>query len=166
MKDRIVLVGFMGAGKSTVGALLADRLGYRLVDLDEEIVVEQGRSINQIFQQEGESQFRDYETATLQQVMSQHKVVVSSGGGVVGRDENWVLMTERAVVVYLCCNWSTVQQRLQGTTDRPLVNSSDLKQLQDLYQKRLPLYQRAEIIVETDGLLPEQVVTLILEELR
>ena len=162
MKKNILLVGFMGSGKSTVGQILASRLHWSFVDLDEQIVITEGCSINQIFDDQGETAFRACETRQLQQYVSCQKMVLATGGGVIGLEENWSLMRKTGAVVYLHSEWETIQHRLHGSTERPLVNQGSDEQLRQLYLKRLPLYRQADHCVATDGLNPEQVVEQIL----
>jgi shikimate kinase len=160
-RPNIFLLGFMGAGKTTIGKLLAAALGMHFVDLDDRIVSHHGCSINDIFSQHGEDVFRSFETQALDQVAQASNQVVSTGGGIVGRNENWPLMQRGGVTLFLECQWETIVQRLKESTDRPLVNQNSLQGLNALYQSRLPLYGQADYVVQVDGLTPPEIVEAI-----
>jgi shikimate kinase len=139
----------MGAGKTTVGRLLADRLNRAFLDTDEMVVEREGRSIPDIFESVGEPAFRDLETQTLTEISKlSTSVVVSLGGGVVLRDENWQLIHESGVCCYL--NWpiQTLLNRILNDRNRPLVAGTRGKdrelRLIALWQERQPFYSRAD----------------------
>jgi len=159
---KIILIGFMGAGKTTVGSLLAQRLCCNFIDLDEEIVKFECCSINDIFQRKGESAFRICESDALKRVSTDSCFVLSTGGGIIGSSHNWTLMREKGTIIYLHCDWDVLQLRLKSSTARPLVNQGDADRLHQLYLSRLPLYQQADFIVDANGLSPDQIVTQIL----
>jgi shikimate kinase len=145
----IVLVGFMGAGKTTVGRLLAKMAGLDFIDLDAEIVRLAGRTIPEIFCQDGEEVFRDLESRALCAVLSRQNMVLATGGGVVGRSENWTLMRRLGVIIYLRVSWDVLRLRLSSSTDRPLANAAHgWEQVRELFEKRLPLYQQADHTVD------------------
>lgn len=147
----IVLIGFMGAGKSSVGSELAHITGKRLVDLDELIVRRQVRTIAEIFAEEGETAFRDYETAALESLTGAD-LVVATGGGIVGRPENWTLMRRMGTVVYLRADWLTLRTRITGCTKRPLATADrSEEEIVALFERRLPLYEQADLVFDTDG---------------
>ncbi|MFO7830813.1 MAG: shikimate kinase [Desulfuromonadaceae bacterium] len=152
----------MGAGKSTVGTLLAHALGLDFIDTDQLIVQRHCMSINSIFAHYGEAYFRSCETAVLQELDSiseAESMIVSTGGGIVGREENIRLMHMHGTIVYLHASWDTLRQRLSDVSDRPLaLNGSDDK-LHTLWAQRLPQYRNADIEIDTSGLSPHQVVT-------
>jgi shikimate kinase len=159
----IVLVGFMGAGKSSVGLELARLTGLRLVDLDRLIVDRQGRSIKDIFAAEGEGAFRGYETEALCSLSDAAGLVVATGGGVVGRPDNWELMRRMGPVVYLRASWPVLRARIAGCSERPLAAPDrDEDQVESLLRQRLPLYERADLIVDTD----HKPIREIAEEIR
>lgn len=161
--DNLVLVGFMGAGKSTVGRELERLGGFRLVDLDALIVDLAGRSIPEIFASEGEEQFREYEAAALRSLDGAHRAVIATGGGIVGRAENWPVMRRLGPVVYLRATWATLQQRLAGSKGRPLADAGqELSRVEELWRRRLPLYEKADICVDTDGLTASAVARIVL----
>lgn len=163
MEKKIVyLVGFMGVGKSTVGCILADQLKCSFIDTDEEIESIAGRDISQIFADQGELSFRDLESQVLTQVSSLGISVVSTGGGAVGRPENWLTMNQSGIVIYLYADWSTIESRLLDTTNRPLADNGTDEKLHRLWRSRQPLYRQADKVIITDQLEPQQVVEQIL----
>ncbi|OQY21185.1 MAG: hypothetical protein B6I37_09115 [Desulfobacteraceae bacterium 4572_35.2] len=162
LKNVVYLVGFMAVGKSTVGRQLADVLGYHFFDTDAEIELSSGLKISQIFEQQGEQAFRDLETKALARLKGHDRAVVSTGGGIVGSVDNWHIMKQSGTVVYLHADWSTIESRLVDTSHRPLAKNGTDTQLHQLWQKRLPLYQQADVTIVTDQLNPQQVVDEIL----
>ena len=165
-QENIFLTGFMGAGKSTVGKLLADLLGCAFNDLDEMIVQREGRTIADIFAAESECYFRDRETAILKELCSQPSAVYATGGGLVVRDENRIQMQRLGRVVYLKASWPTLKMRLQSSTGRPLITPvKDWTKLKKLWSERQPFYEAADVVVATDGLTPLQVAQKIVSGL-
>ena len=148
----IYLVGFMGSGKSTVGRVLADELGWSFVDLDEEIEKEQGTSIASIFEQRGEEEFRRIETEALQRcvrsVQAGRPRVISLGGGAFLSGENLDLVTNNGVSVWLDCPLPVIERRIAGFTHRPLAR--DPEHLRRLFDIRREGYSRADFRIETD----------------
>src|SRR5579872_236791 len=134
----IFLVGFMGSGKSTVGRALAEELGWSFVDLDEEIERRENTSIAEIFDARGEDVFREIETALLRErvraVQSGRPQVVSLGGGAFLSDENFEMVANNGVTVWLDCEFSHIQRRMAGHTHRPLAR--DPEQLRTLFDAR------------------------------
>lgn len=157
--QRVFLVGPMGAGKSTIGRLLARELGLEFRDADREIEERSGVDIPWIFDKEGEPGFRDRETAMLEELSQQSGVLVSTGGGVVGRPENLALMA-RGTVVYLHASVNEQVRRTAKDKKRPLLqNANPRKVLSELMDKRDPLYRQvAHFVVDTDGRGPRSVV--------
>jgi len=148
----IILVGFMGAGKSTVAVELVKYGNYRLLDLDAEIEQRSGLSIRGIFRQHGESFFRDLETSSLTKLRDQNGLVVATGGGIVCRPENRELLRSIGFVVYLRATFPELQKRLRSSTDRPLIKGDpDWHALEVLFQSRSPFYEMADFIVDTDN---------------
>src|SRR5438309_165856 len=132
----IYLVGFMGCGKSTVGSALADELGWSFHDLDAEIEQREKTSITEIFDTHGEAAFRDAETAALRErvrtVQSGRPQVISLGGGAFLSEENYELVSNNGVTVWLDCEFSHIERRIAGETHRPLAR--DPAQLKELFE--------------------------------
>jgi shikimate kinase len=164
MLDRpLILTGFMGSGKSSVGRVLAERLACRFVDLDAEIVADAGRSINDIFTQDGEQAFRSLESVCLQRVLGGGRSVIATGGGVVISDENRCNMRSRGVIVNLAVSLHQVLERLQGACDRPLFAGSNApNSVKLLMDGREQFYADANIRIDTDGKSVEDVAAEIL----
>ncbi len=162
----IVLVGLSGAGKTVVGRLLAQRLDWRFVDLDEEVERLDGRSISHIFQADGEAAFREIEAAATRRAAVDGATVVSTGGGWMSRSElrdSW----PGAVRVWLRVDPGSAVRRLaRQRSTRPLLAGPDPEAaLRGLLDTRMHSYRLAEIAVRTDGLAPEAVVEAILDEM-
>ena len=159
----IFLVGFMGCGKTTVGKLLADRLGWSFVDLDEEIEAEQKISISQIFDQYGEEHFRKLETEAIRKrtrmVRSGRPMVVALGGGAFARPENLQLLEDHGVTMWLDCRLEMVQRRVESSSDRPLAR--DPGKFDELFEARRPYYARADYHIEVTSDDPAVVVEAI-----
>jgi shikimate kinase len=159
----LFLTGFMGSGKSSVGRVLAARLGCRFVDLDAEIVATAGRSINDIFTQDGEQVFRRLESACLMRLLDGGRTVIATGGGVVIADENRCNMRNRGVVVNLVVSLPRVLERLRGASDRPLFAGSNApNSVKLLMDGREQFYADADIRIDTDGKSVEDVAAEIL----
>ncbi len=164
MSDSIILTGPMGSGKTSVGQLLAARLGYRFQDLDALIVEQAGKSINQIFAEEGEAAFRDRETALLSTLVGQHGIVLSTGGGVVIREGNLRLLHAAGLVVNLVATVDELARRLASADDRPLLQGDEAleKRIERIIAEREPFYADADIRIDTTGKTLEDVAVLIL----
>jgi shikimate kinase len=142
--DSLALIGFMGAGKSAVGAILSSELEMEFVDLDEVISREAGRSIEKIFASEGEEGFRERESAALESELCSGGKVLSCGGGLVLRQENVRLLRRRCRVYLLEISRSKAVERIKGTGGRPLLAGGDLEAaVERLMDERAELYGRA-----------------------
>jgi shikimate dehydrogenase len=165
----IILEGFMGSGKTTVSEILADKLELELLDTDAAIVEAEGRSINEIFDAEGEESFRDMETGLLETAVSEHfrEMVVSLGGGLPLRAQNRELLKELGKVVYLRTSPETVYERVRFDDSRPLLKCDDpLAKIKELQDSRSELYEAAaDIVIDTDNLSPAKIADKIIEEL-
>jgi shikimate kinase len=175
--DRIVLTGFMGSGKTTVGSLLAERLGWRFLDLDHEIERRDGRTVPQIFSaggdKGGEAHFRHLESAALAALLGQHHVVVALGGGVPEELGNRLLLeqTPRTAVIYLAAPFETLvarctqQAAIPGATTRPVL--ADLTAAERRFQLRRPHYERiAAHTVDTSALTLDQTIDAVLNAIQ
>lgn len=157
----LILIGFMGAGKTTVGRALAGQSGTSLTDTDQLIEEMAGMSIVNIFAEKGEAEFRRIETAVLEQLIAaDHAAVVSTGGGLPLREENRRLLKKLGTVVYLEVEPETVLKRLEGDTTRPLLQGSNVKEkVEHLLLERGPIYRSAaDITVKADGLRVEDII--------
>jgi len=169
MPERLlILTGFMGSGKSSVGKIVADRTGYRFVDLDAEIVTAEGCSINDIFSRDGEEAFRALEGSQLEKVLTEGEGrVVATGGGAVISGQNRALMRSRGVVINLKVTLEQVLNRLNGCCDRPLLVGEDAAQrAKTLMNEREQFYADADIRIDTDGKSVEDVAAEILCRLK
>ncbi|MGV0953244.1 MAG: shikimate kinase [Fluviibacter sp.] len=165
--ENIYLVGLMGAGKSTVGRLLARRLNKRFVDTDQEIESRNGVTIPVIFEIEGEEGFRKREHEVLSDLACEQGLILSTGGGIVMRSDNRELLTANGYVVYLHARPELLADRTKHDRSRPLLNVADpLTRLRELHALRDPLYRDvAHAVVETGRGAPQQVVQGILTEI-
>ena len=166
----IVLIGFMGSGKSTVGRELHSRLGYELVDMDTVIEQRQGRPITRIFEENGEEYFRDLETGLLRELNDANPArrILSTGGGVVGREENRELLRKMGYVVWLQAPVEVIAERTGRNRERPLLHTEDpLAKIEALLEKRKPWYaETAHLMVDTAGLDGGELAAGILESAR
>lgn len=154
----------MGTGKSSVARELARVLGRKIIDIDSEIE-KKGMPITEIFRQFGEARFRDMETATVKEASALRSVIISTGGGVVLRRENMVLLMERGVVVCLTATPETILQRTSKTNERPLLQVPDpLGKIRDLLHSRESCYRQADIIINTEEKNPRQIAEEIIEK--
>ncbi|MBF0457787.1 MAG: shikimate kinase [Nitrospirae bacterium] len=146
----IVLTGFMGTGKTTIGRVLAKALGRNLIDVDTEIEKDKGMKITEIFSSMGEAAFRDMETEMAGKISTLSNVVISTGGGIVLRRENIELLRKNGIVVNLTAAPEIIYARLSGSNDRPLLNVPDpLAKIRELLDFRTPLYLNADIVIDT-----------------
>ena len=157
----VLLVGFMGTGKSTVGRRVARALRWRFVDLDGLIASEAGCSIPDIFAREGEEAFRQREHLALQSCFRRNRQIIACGGGIVLREDNRRLMLEQGRVFCLSASLETVRQRVGHDPRRPLAN-----QLEALYAARLPLYRSFPEQIASDGRSAREVAEDIVTRLR
>lgn len=164
---RIVLTGFMGSGKSTVGPLLAERLGWKFVDADDVIAAEAGVTIPEIFAREGEAAFRERERSTIARLACENALVLALGGGAIETEATRLLLgsAPETLLVHLEVELATTLARCRGTEHlRPIL--ADQANLASRYQRRLPLYRTAHVSIAVDALTPEQVVEAIVDAAR
>lgn len=158
----VILTGFMGTGKSTVGILLAKRLGYCFRDLDALIVERAGISINEIFERYGEPRFRELETEAIRSLRGVSRHVVATGGGAVIAPLNRSLLREAGLVVNLTASLEVILDRLKGDRQRPLLRSNNTPEaLGALMAGRENAYADADLRIDTAGKSVEDVVTEI-----
>lgn len=167
-KESIFLIGPMGAGKSTVGRHLAEKLHYDFVDTDHVIERKTGASIPMIFDIEGEAGFRNREAAVIDELTQLPETVLATGGGAVIKAENRKHLRSRGFVVYLKSTVHALLQRTKHDRNRPLLQTDNPKQvLTNLIEVREPLYMEvADLVIETEQVSVHKVVKKILEKLE
>ena len=164
--DNVVLVGFMGAGKSVCGRLLARRLGRCFVETDEMIVAREGRSIPEIFATDGEARFRELERDAVELLKLKSGEVIATGGGLPCREGRMEALRELGVVVWLSGDLSALHDRAGRRAGRPMLDGRPFEEVEALYRARVPYYGMADLVVDTSGLGPDQVVAKVLAALR
>lgn len=166
----IVLIGFMGCGKSTIGRELHKKLGYELTDTDHVIEHKEAKTIPEIFDQDGEDRFRDLETQMLEHLIRQetNHHIISSGGGMVGREQNRPLLRQLGFVVWLSCTPEDILERTSRNSNRPLLQCDDpMQAITQLLTERSPLYEEtAHLKINTSGLDFNEISCGILESAR
>ena len=161
----IYLVGFMGSGKSTVGKILAEKLNMKFVDIDKLIEEKEGMKIKDIFEQKGESYFRELERKQIEAIVNQEGLVVSTGGGLGANLNNMNLMKKNGDVVWLDVSLNTVLDRLKNDQDRPLLKQPTEK-IKQLFEERKNVYRLANIRINADKKTPSQIVEEILTKIK
>lgn len=165
----VILIGFMGCGKSTVGIRLSYRLRCVVEDTDKLIEKKEGKTISDIFKEYGEPYFRELETACLEDLQElKDDRIISTGGGLPMKKQNHALLKSLGTVVYLQISPECVYERLKNDTTRPLLQCEDpLSKIKELLHKRAPIYEEAaDVIVNVDGKDMEQVLAEIADRLR
>ncbi|HEY5152972.1 MAG TPA: shikimate kinase [Candidatus Saccharimonadales bacterium] len=163
---KLVLIGFMGSGKTTVAPILAEKLGLEIVEMDDLIVHKAGgKSIAEIFEAGGETYFRELETAVAKDLRNHEQAVISTGGGVVMSSAAMDDLVNGAVVIELAAPFTIILQRISSNIPRPLFGDAD--QAKALYELRKPLYSKyATVRVTTDGKSIEDVVREVTQEVK
>lgn len=163
----IALMGFMGAGKSTVSRYLKQKLAMDEVDVDSVIVQDQNMPIKDIFAQFGEDYFRDCESKAIIKLQSRRQTIISCGGGAVVREENVANLKKTSRIVLLTASPETVLERVKGSDERPILNGNmNVEFIKELMEKRAELYRKAaDVIIETDHKRVEQICEELLRAL-
>ncbi|MBM7854058.1 shikimate kinase [Desulfohalotomaculum tongense] len=165
--DNIVLIGFMGCGKSVVGRKLASRLGLKHVDTDTEIERLTGKTVAQIFAKDGSIRFRSEETLLLKRLAGKKNMVISTGGGMVLNRENVELLKADGILIHLYASPEVIYNRVKGRRHRPLLNRGDLKQrIIELLKERAGAYDVAELAVDTGKYAVDEAVNQIIKYLK
>lgn len=163
----IVLIGFMGTGKSAVGRKLAKKLGMRYLDTDQMIEEREGCRIFKIFQEKGEEYFRQVESRLIREVALRDNCVIATGGGVVLREENMLALRKNGLIICLSADPETIWKRTENDQERPLLKCKDPKRrIEKLLKMRKPYYQKADFTIDTSRLTDEEVAERIIEVLR
>ncbi len=164
--ENIVLVGFMGAGKSVCGRLLARRLGRCFLETDDMIVAREGRPIAEIFQRDGEERFRQLEADALEALQLKTGDVIATGGGFPCRTGRMDALRALGTVVWLRGDLRELWERARRAGERPMLAGRTFEEIEALYRQREPHYALAHLTVDTTGLGPDQIVTRMLAALR
>jgi shikimate kinase len=166
--ENIVLIGFMGSGKSSVGRLVAARLGFQFVDTDQLIVQNTGAQITDIFREHGEEFFRDGESRALESLQNRDRLVIATGGGIILRESNVALLRKLGVVVWLTAGEEIIFDRVSRNSKRPLVQTENPREtIRNLLALRNPLYEAAaQFTVETGDRPHEQVAEAVILQAR
>lgn len=167
MKKNIVLIGFMGTGKSEVGKELAKTLGYKFIDTDELIERREGISVSEIFDKYGETYFRKIESEIIKAVSVMENVVISTGGGAVIRSENRMNLKRNSITICLTASPEVIYERTKDYDNRPLLKTDDTyMRIKELLKEREPYYSEADIKIDTTQLEAQKVVETIMKEMR
>ena len=165
-KKNIILCGFMGCGKSTIGNLLSKKTGMSFIDLDKYIEKKENKTVAEIFADNGEDYFRQLERDASKELSQKKSLVIATGGGTLTFQENVDAFKTSGKIVLLDVPVEVVSERLQGDTTRPLLNRPDKeKAMRELYEKRMPLYQNAADVVVNAANSPLQVCMEIISNL-
>lgn len=164
--DVIVLIGMMGTGKSTVGALLAAETGYRMLDLDAMIAEKAGCSIPELFEEKGEAYFRELESAVLVEALEVPGSILATGGGAVLRESNCREMLKYGWVVALAATVDEIVARVGEDKGRPLLAGGARQRVTELLEKRKHAYDFAHVTIDTSGKSAEEVSAEILMHYR
>jgi shikimate kinase len=157
--DKLYLVGFMGAGKSSVARALSRRIGWKAIDIDERIEAAEGHRVSEIFAQRGEPYFRDLERQTLHELLSQREVIVATGGGTFADPANRTAMLADGAVAWLDVPLARVIDRVPQDGRRPL--AADRQQMEQLFERRQLAYSQAHTRIDASRPLPEVVERLL-----
>lgn len=164
----IVLIGYRGTGKSTVAAILGQRLGRKVISTDEEIVKEAKQSIPQLIEQFGWDHFRNLETEVCQKLTGQDNLVIDTGGGLILKEENVRMLKENGKIFWLTAEVPMIASRISGDTQRPSLSGtkSFVEEIEEILEIRKPHYQAAaDHIIPTDQISPEQIAETILSRI-
>jgi len=165
-KENVILTGFMGAGKSTLGPSLADRMGWKFIDVDEVIVAEAGQSINTIFKKDGENGFRRMESRVLEKILKSQNQVIASGGGIILNAKNRKLIDRQALCIWLFARPRQIWPRIEQA-ERPLLKNNDpLATAEQIFSTRFDFYfNTSDGIIDTEAASPETCTDLLYAEI-
>jgi shikimate kinase len=149
--QNLALIGFMGTGKSAVGRQVASMLHFTFLDTDRVIEARAGKTISDIFAQEGEPAFREWERRIVEELTHRTKTVIATGGGLPLNDANMASLKTHALVICLWASPETIHERVRGHNHRPLLNEADpLARIHQLLTAREPFYRQADVLVNTE----------------
>ena len=162
---RIILIGPMGSGKSSIGKILAKKINFKFIDTDKLIEIQEGIKIKEIFNLKGESYFRDLEVKVLKETLKARSAVIATGGGIVQREKNRLLLENEKNVFFLNSSVKRQFERTKDSDKRPLLNKGDsFETLKELYKKRLPHYENvSRYKIEMDDKTNDEIVEQILK---
>ena len=169
MKSNLVLTGFMGTGKTSLGKLLAEKLGRGFVDIDQKIEQDSGMTIPQIFEKYGEKYFRELEKNAVKEVAARKNLVIATGGGTVKDEENIRLLKDSGVMVCLTTEPEEIFRRTERRGERPVLDASDedrLNTIKKLLAERQKFYAQADYTVDTTDWSPLQIMNDICKHFR
>ena len=163
----IALIGFMGTGKSSVGRLIAEQLRFPLIDTDEMIVSRAGKSIADIFSQDGESRFREFELQIVTELATHKRAVICTGGGLGANEANLASLKQHAMVVCLWASPEKIWERVRNQTHRPLLQGPDpMAKIRELLADREHSYKQADVLLSTDVRSLKEVAAQVLHQFR
>jgi shikimate kinase len=166
-KPNIALIGFMGTGKSTVGRLVAEQLGFRFLDTDEYTEEMTGKPISEIFAQSGEAAFRELERKILAEMAAWSRTVIATGGGLAAQPGNLEALKTFAYVACLWASPETIYERVRHQSHRPLLHAPDPRaRIRELLAQREPFYREADLLVRSDQRAAKQVAQQIIHHYR
>lgn len=172
---RIYLTGFMTSGKSTIGPILANVLGWNFFDLDSEIQKAEGSTVVEIFEEKGEKYFRERETILLEKLSHCDDVIISLGGGTISFDNNFEIIKNSGKIIYLKSSPEAIYRRIKSKTDRPLfkdlvVNENSREQfierINEVLLSREPYYLKADLVINTDDSRIGKTVDIIAKKIK
>ena len=157
----------MGAGKSSVGRVVAEQLGFKFVDTDQMIETTVGRTISEIFAQDGEAHFRTLERKIVEQLQDVDRHVISTGGGLPTQQANIDSLKTHALVFCLWCSAETIWERVRHQGHRPLLQSPDPEaKMRELLESRVPFYRQADVLLNTNNRSMRQVAEQVVQQFR
>jgi shikimate kinase len=163
----VVLTGFMGTGKTKVGRELARLLDMKLVDVDAEIERSQKMTIKEIFRLFGEPGFREIETEIIKKISENMNIIISTGGGAVLKQENMDIFRKNAIIICFTAAPETILKRTSNNTERPLLQvENPLEKIKELLDFRKPFYEKADVMIDTEGKTPLQIAEEIIEKVK
>ncbi len=168
MKNNLILIGFMGTGKTSLGKLLAEKLGRGFIDIDQKIEQDAGLSIPQIFETYGEKYFRELEKKAVKEITQRRGLVIATGGGTVKDEENFRLLKSSGVIVCLTTEPEEIFRRTERRGERPMLDSDEnrLDTIKKLLEERQKFYSQADYTIDTTDWSPLQIMNDICKRFR